>query len=92
MPKRTLKIKVSAVSNVDRYWIKIDDKEVAHTGKAEGQVTVSTGSHRLVYWAIGTPGGKLTIEISKGGDQIIKKTPRIPADGDVANAPRFDVS
>lgn len=91
MAMKSLKVEVTADSRVDRFWVKVADKDVVWKSKPSNTIEISTGRHKLVYWAVGTPGGRLTIKATVAGETIFERKSKIPRDGDVADSVRITV-
>ncbi len=89
MNMKALIIETTTDDRVKNYWVAVDDKDVVWKGHAKDLIDVSVGQHRIIYWAIGTPRGKLTIKATVAGKTVFERKSEIPRDGDVANSARI---
>lgn len=91
MAKKNVKIETTSTDKVKKYWVAIDDTDVASHTESKGSIKLEEGTHIVSYWAIGTPGGKITITGTVGSDKKFEISPRTQRDGRVANSRRFTI-
>jgi hypothetical protein len=76
---------------VSEYWIAVDDKKI-NLVNGVGRISVSPGSHFLVWWATGAAGNSVTISVLARETPILQVSQRIPSDQtNIAGSRKFTI-
>ncbi len=59
-------------TKLSAYWVSVNEHDVP-LNNGEGSITLEDGTHMLVWWMVGNPGGSLAIELSGSQGRMIAK-------------------
>lgn len=86
-----IEVIVKFKGNVDKFGVRLDDKQLQFNDQGQATLKVEEGSHFLNYFVIAPPGTKFTTSITAPESAKWEREQKVPADGIVVGAKKFEV-